>query len=268
LRTLVALSEQPGLPVGSEFARAAAAAAAIGTWLGDYSTARRMGELSVAAWASLDNLWGFADAVGTLAFATIEVDPQKALGLNEQSLRAYREIGDIAGEGQALLGRATPSALGGLSETRETLERSLHLLRQAGDEYFALFCSIFLGRVKLLMGEVWEVSANIGTCSRRHASSDSFWGSRLGSITWPRWLCGLAMSRGVFGSERLPVASRTSSEAESRRALAAVSIHSQSVANGCQLKRSSRVAAGRAMDIDSAVDDALEVEPPAQVMPT
>jgi hypothetical protein len=53
------------------------------------------------------------------------------------------------------LGRATAQfALGRLSETRESVERSLELLRQAGDHYFALFSSIFLGRIKLLMGDI------------------------------------------------------------------------------------------------------------------
>ena len=62
----------------------------------------------------------------------------RALELNQESLRAYREVGDIAGEGQALLGRATAEfALGRLAETRETLERSAELLRRVGDAYFA-----------------------------------------------------------------------------------------------------------------------------------
>ena len=269
LRTLVALSEQASVQVGSEFARATAAAAAIGTWLGDYSMARRMGELSVAAWGQLDDRGGFADAVGTLAFATIEVDPRKALFLNDQSLRAYREIGDIAGEGQALLGRATAQfALGGLSETRETLERSIELLRQAGDDYFALFCSIFLGRIKLLMGEVvggvreyrgvLETSRKVGlllgvAVGLDYVAEMAVWAGdvpravRLGATAArikeelgggipPRM--GGALDPLTVGRERL------SSEAFGQE-----------------------VAAGRLIDIDSAVDDALEVEPPEHVPP-
>lgn len=270
LRTLVALSEQAGVPVGSEFARATAAAAAIATWLGDYSTSRRLGELSVAAWGQLDDRWGFADAVGTLAFATIEVDPRKALSLNDQSLGAYREIGDIAGEGQALLGRATAQfAHGRLSETRETLEQSLELLRQAGDDYFALFCSIFLGRIKLLMGEVaggvrdyrgvLESSRNVGlllgvAIGLDYVAEMAVWAGdvpravRLGATAArikedlgggvpPRM--GGALDPLTIGRERL------SPEAFERE-----------------------VAAGRAMDIDSAVDDALGVEPPERIPST
>jgi predicted ATPase/class 3 adenylate cyclase len=269
LRILVALTEQAGVPVGPEFARATAAAAAIGTWLGDYATARRLGELSVAGWTGTDDRWGFADAVGTLAFATIEVDPRKALILNTQSLNAYREIGDIAGEGQALLGRATAQfALGGLSETREALERSLVLLRQAGDHYFAIFCSIFLGRIKLLMGEmvegvgdyraVLETSRKVGlllgvAVGLDYVAEVAVWAGdvpravrlgataarikeELGGGVPPRM--GGALDPLIVGRERL------SSEAFDRS-----------------------VAAGRTMDLDTAVNDALEVEPPDRVPP-
>ncbi len=269
LRTLVVLTEQPGLPVGSEFARATAAAAAIGTWLGDYSTARRMGELSVAAWGQLDDRWGFADAVGTLAFATIEVDPQKALGLNEQSLRAYRAIGDIAGEGQALLGRATAQfALGGLSETRETLERSLELLRQAGDHYYALFCSIFLGRIKLLMGEVDGVREyrDVLKTSRKV-------GLLLGVAVGLDYVAELAVLAGdVARAVRLgATADRIKRELgggvppRMGGALDPLAVGRERLSSAAFERE---FAAGLAMDIDSAVDHALEVEPPAQFPPT
>jgi predicted ATPase/class 3 adenylate cyclase len=152
---LVTLSDRAGVSLGAEFAAATAAAAAIATWLGDYAIGRRMGELSVTAYRRLGDQWGLAEALGSFAFATIEVDVAVALALNHESLTIYRDLGDIRGEGQALLGRATAQfALGRLSETRESVERSLELLRQAGDHYFALFSSIFLGRIKLLMGDI------------------------------------------------------------------------------------------------------------------
>ena len=50
VRTLVALIDGSDSPDVPEFAPATAAAAAISTWLGDYATSRRMGELSVRAW--------------------------------------------------------------------------------------------------------------------------------------------------------------------------------------------------------------------------
>ena len=270
LRTLVVLSEQRRVPVGSEFARATAAAAAIGTWLGDYPTARRMGELSVAAWGQLDDRWGFADAVGTLAFATIEVDPQKALILNDQSLRAYREIGDVAGEGQALLGRATAEfALGGLSETRETLERSLELLRQAGDQYFALFCSIFLGRIKLLMGDVVGGVREYRGVLETSRKVDLLLGVAVGLD----YVAEMAVWTGeVARAVRLgATAARIKEELgggvppRMGGALDPLTIGRERLSSDAFERE---VAAGRAMDIDSAVDDALEVEPPEQVPPS
>ena len=270
LRTLVVLSEQQRVPVGSEFARATAAAAAIGTWLGDYPTARRMGELSVAAWGQLDDRWGFADAVGTLAFATIEVDPQKALILNDQSLRAYREIGDVPGEGQALLGRATAEfALGRLSETRETLEQSLELLRQAGDQYFALFCSIFLGRIKLLMGDVVGGVREYRGVLETSRKVDLLLGVAVGLD----YVAEMAVWTGeVARAVRLgATAARIKEELgggvppRMGGALDPLTIGRERLSSDAFERE---VAAGRAMDIDSAVDDALEVEPPEQVPPS
>jgi predicted ATPase/class 3 adenylate cyclase len=268
LRTLVALIEQPGISLEVEFARATAAAAAIATWLGDYSLARRTGEASVTAWAQVDDRRGFADAIGTLAFATIELDPAKALDLNDQSLTAYREIGDIAGEGQALLGRATAQfALGALSETRETLERSLALLQRAGDQYFALFCSIFLGRIKLLTGDVVggvREYRGVLTTSRKV-------GLLLGVAVGLEYVAEMALLAGdAARAVRLgATADRIKEELgggvppRMGGALDPLAVGRERLSpEAFDLE----VAAGRAMDIDSAVDDALEVEPPAQLL--
>lgn len=154
LRILVALTEQAARPQGTDFAAAAATAAAIGCWLGDYATARRMAALSMTAYRDIGDRRRHADALVSLAFATSEFDPAAAVALNDESLKTLRDLGDVRGEGQALLARATAQlALGRLSETREALERSLDLLRRAGDQYFELFATLFLGRVKLVMGD-------------------------------------------------------------------------------------------------------------------
>ena len=155
LRILVELSDTAPIPHGPEFAAATASAAAIATWLGRYDVGRRMGELSVAEYRRLDARWGLAEALGSFAFAMIESDVEAALRLNHESLTIYRELSDVRGEGQALLGRATAQfAQGLLEETRASLERSLELLRQAEDHYFALFCSVFLARINMLLGDI------------------------------------------------------------------------------------------------------------------
>jgi hypothetical protein len=114
-----------------------------------------MGELSVAEYRRLGDRWELAEALGSLAFSTIESDVEDALRLNHESLTIYRELADVRGEGQALLGRATAQfAQGRLADTRASLKRSLELLHQAGDYYFALFCSVFLGRINMLLGDI------------------------------------------------------------------------------------------------------------------
>lgn len=145
----------------------------------------------------------------------------------------------------------------------------LDLLRQAGDDYFALFCSIFLGRIKLLMGEVaggvreyrgvLETSRKAGlllgvAVGLDYVAEMAVWAGdvpravRLGATAArikedlgggvpPRM--GGALDPLTIGRERL------SPEAFEQE-----------------------VAAGRDMDIDSAVDDALEVEPPERVPST
>jgi predicted ATPase/class 3 adenylate cyclase len=154
LRILVALTERAATPEAPEFAAATAAAAAISCWLGDYATARKMGELSVTAYHRIGDRRGVADALVSLSRATIDLDPTTALALNQDSVATFRDLGDVSGEGQALLARATAQlALDHPSETRESLERAIELLRRTSDHYSEVLSTIFLGRVRLLMGD-------------------------------------------------------------------------------------------------------------------
>jgi hypothetical protein len=83
-----------------------------------------------------------------------------ALSLFDEVEELYRAAGDLAGEGQTHLGRATAQfALGRVADCRASLVRSLEILRRADDRYFELFTSIFLGRIEMLMG---NVDAGIG----------------------------------------------------------------------------------------------------------
>ena len=155
LRLLVDLSERADAPPGPGFAAATASAAAIATWLGEYGVGRQMGLLSVEAYRELGDRWALAEALGSYAFSMIETDVDAALSLNKESLTIYRELGDVRGEGQALLGRATARfAQGRLVDTRELLRASHERLVEAEDHYFAVFCSVFHGRVDLLMGDI------------------------------------------------------------------------------------------------------------------
>ena len=267
LRMLSSLAEHPGASDGREFASATAAAAAIATWLGDYAMGRRMGELSVAAYRRLGDRWGFAEAVGSYAFATIEVDPTAALSLNSESLKAYQELGDVRGEGQALLGRATVRfALGDLSETRESLERSIELLRQAGDHYFALFCSIFLGRIKLLMG---DVAGGMGEYRSVLESSRDL-DLRLGIALALDYLAEVAFragdtSRAVrLGATAVRLKEELGGGVPPRMGGAPDPLEvGRATLSPDEFER--EAAAGRNMDIDSAVAEAVAIQPPSSL---
>jgi hypothetical protein len=164
LRTLVSLVEQAGGTQTPEVAAAASAATAIATWLGDYETGRRLGALGVAAFREVGDRRGLADALGSFAFSLIEVDPQTALALILESSEMYRELEDVRGQGQGLLARATAQfGLGRLLDVRESLEESIALSHEAGDLYFEIFSRLFIGRVRLLMGEIPEGLAEYRT---------------------------------------------------------------------------------------------------------
>ena len=156
-RILVGLVDGAAPSDEPEFAMAAATAGYNAQWLGDHATGRRMGEVSAEAYRRIGDSSGLATALGILAFSTIEVDPLGALRMIEANLDLYRESGDLLQQGRYLGVRATAEyALGRLSEARASIELSVDLSRQAGDQFFALFAGIYLARIKLLMGEIPE----------------------------------------------------------------------------------------------------------------
>jgi predicted ATPase/class 3 adenylate cyclase len=156
-RYLVGLVDRAARSDGAEVAAAAATAAFNATWLGDFATGRRIGSVAADAYRSLGDRRGLAFALGTVGYSTIEVDPLRAMELIEDWLDLCRDIGDVQGQGQALLGRSNAEyALGRLPEARVSVERSIDLARQAGDDWFVMFASVFLARLKLLMGQIAE----------------------------------------------------------------------------------------------------------------
>jgi non-specific serine/threonine protein kinase len=156
-RFLVGLVDRAGRSDGPEFAAAAATAGYNAQWLGDHAAGRRLGELSAEAYRRVGDRRGLAFALGIVGFSTIELDPRRGLELAEANLELYQELGDVLQQGRMLVSVATAQfALGRLSDARASLERSLDLARQAGDQFFPLFVGIFLARIKLLMGAMPE----------------------------------------------------------------------------------------------------------------
>lgn len=269
LRILVALTEQAGAPEGPEFAAATAAAAALGCWLGDYETARRMGKVSVAASQRIGDRRRQADALDSLGFATTERDPAAALALNDDSLAAFRDVGDIRGEGQALLTRATAQvALGHLGEARESLERSVELLRRAGDPYCELFSTIMLGRIKLLAGD-----GAAGMCDYRSVLEMSRrLDLRMGIAAGLDLLAEVAIwtgdeARAVrlgAAAQRLKEELKGGIPPQAGGALEPLAAAREKLTPD-EFAREEGV--GRAMDLDSAIAEGLATRPPAQITP-
>jgi predicted ATPase/class 3 adenylate cyclase len=156
-RILVGLVDRAARPDGPEFATAAATAGYNAQWLGDHATGRRLGDVSAEAYRRVGDRRGLAFALGIVSFSTIEVDPLRALGLAEANLELYREMGDVLQQGRMLVGVATAQfALGHLSDARAALDGALDFARQAGDSFMPLFAGLFLARIKLLMGAIPE----------------------------------------------------------------------------------------------------------------
>jgi predicted ATPase/class 3 adenylate cyclase len=160
-RILLGLVDGAARSDGPEFAMAAATAGYNAQWLGDHAAGRRLGELSAEAYRRVGDRRGVAFAMSIVGFSTIEVDPLRALELAEANLELQRELGDVLQQGRTLVSVATAQfALGRLSDARASLERSLDLARQAGDQFFPLFAGIYLARIKLLLGAIPEAVAD------------------------------------------------------------------------------------------------------------
>jgi len=266
-RFLVGLVDRAGRSDGPEFAVAAATAGYNAQWLGDHAAGRRLGELGAEAYRRVGDRHGVAFALGIVGFSTIEVDPPRGLELMEANLELYRELGDVLQQGRMLVGVATAQfALGRLSDAQASLERSLDLARQAGDQFFPLFVGIFLARIKLLMGAIPEGIADYRSMLQTARELDMRMGIAFGLeyfgevAIWagdmPRavrlaataarikeelgggvspWIGGM-LEPLILGREQLPAA-----------------------------KFDREVAAGRVKDIDTAIEEALATPVPTSV---
>jgi predicted ATPase/class 3 adenylate cyclase len=258
-RTLIRLIDRADERDSPEFAAATAVAGFNANWLADLETAFRMGELSVSAYRRLGDRRALAEALSSLSFATIARDPVAAVVVNDESVALYRDLGDVRGEGQALLARATAQfVLGRMTDARATVERSIELSREAGDIYFEIFSSNLLARIKHVMGDVQSAVVTYRSTLERSRFMDLSIGVAMGLEN----VAELAIQGGdVERGIRLgAVAERLKEElgggapsrmvgaldplAEGRRRLAIADFERER-------------AAGRAMEIDPAIEEAV-----------
>ena len=246
---------------------AAATAGYNAQWLGDHATGRRMGEVSAEAYRRIGDSSGLAIALGIVAFSTIEVDPLGALGMIEANLDLYRESGDVLQQGRYLGVRATAEyALGRLSDARASIERSVDLARQAGDQFFALFAGIYLAQIKLLMGEIPEGIADYRAMLEMSRALDL----RMGIANLLEYFGEVAVWAGDMPrAVRLgATAARIKEELGGGISPWISGVLEPLVVGREQLSAADfdrEVATGRAMDIETAIEEALATPLPTTV---
>ena len=176
-------------------------------------------------------------------------------------------MGDVRGQGQGLLARSNAQfALGRLSDARASVESSIDLARQAGDQYFALFAGLFLARLKLLMGQVEDGIADYRVVLETSNARDLRIGIAIGLeyfgevAIWsgdvPRAVRLGATAARIKEELGGGIAGRMGGALEplvfGREQLSAVEFDRE-------------VAAGRAMDIETAIEEALATPEPTMV---
>ncbi len=264
-RILAGLIERPDVPAGREFAGAAAAAAYMDTWLGDYLMAARMGELAVAVYRQLGDRTGLSDALGSLGFATIERDPNAALAMFDESLALARERADLGREGRLSLARAIALfRLGRLADARTSLERAVEFGRQTGDRYFEMMSRYPLARTKLLMGDTPAAMRDYRATLEEFQALDLRIGVAVGLDNYAE----VAVWSGDVrrGVRLAAAAARMKEELGGGPPANMIGAVDTLVVGRDKLgveEFEQEVAAGRAMDVDTAVAEALAAQAPA-----
>jgi predicted ATPase/class 3 adenylate cyclase len=267
LQILVNLLEQTVSSQSRELAAAAVTAGYIANWLGDYATARRFGEVSVAAYRRLGDRRALADALATFGFGMIEIDPSMALALTDEGLAIVQDLRDLRAEGGMRLVRATALLrLGRADDARECVERSIERAGAAGDRYIALFGTALLARIQLMTGNVPAAIATYRSILESSRAIDL----RIGIALGLEYFADLA----IWGRD-VPRAVRLGAAAERLKAELGGGIDPRMggamqplVVGRSQLAPGDferEEAAGNAMDIDSAIAEAVATPPPAVV---
>ena len=169
-RTILSrLIEASDASLGPAYARATSAATSMEVWLGNYEAGRLIGELSVEAYRALGDRHGLIEPLTSFGFAMIEVDPQRALQIIEESLDLARQVGDSRQAASIPLAQAVALfRLGRLADARSSLEDAVRLTEETGDRYFTMMSRYALARTKLLMGDTDDAMAQY-----RRALADS-----------------------------------------------------------------------------------------------
>jgi predicted ATPase len=259
---LARLVDHPDAPDGPELAWATGAATDMEVWLGNYEAGRRLGERGVAAFRRIGDRAGLVNPLTSYGFAMIEVDPEKALTLIDESLDLARDVGDARLEATIPLARAVALLrLGRFADARVSLEQAVEGSRRVGDSYFETMSRYALARTELLMGDTAKAMEDYASAIEDSRSRDLRLGVAVGLDNYAE----IALTAGdVRRAVRLAsAAGRMKEELGGGPPAQMIGATDPLVAGREQLgaKEFAReVAAGRAMDLDSTITEARALE--------
>jgi hypothetical protein len=136
-------------------ARATGAAASLAVWQSDYPASVPLAEESLRLFRQLGDLAGVASQLVSLGYASIVRDPVSARRLFNESIETWDAIGRPPATGQSLIGLAMPEMQSReVDEAARHLEEAGALFGRAGDEGMALIADGLRGVCDRLRGDL------------------------------------------------------------------------------------------------------------------
>ena len=121
---------------------------------GQEHQARELLQAGMDAFEALDDAWGYAWSLRYVA-STMEEDPERAIGLQQEATQRFREIGDLWSTAFSLYGLGTQFAsYDRLSEARAAFRDGRDLCRVLDDRVMAAHNQRGLGLVSLIEGDL------------------------------------------------------------------------------------------------------------------
>ncbi len=130
-------------------------AADLSSWRADYAAGLPLAEQSLRLFRELGDLHGIAAQLTNMGWPTIISDPARAHALFAESIAAYRQLGTPATMGHALIGIAMPEMQSRqLDAANEHLGEASTLFHDAGDETMAIIADGLGGLCMRLQGRL------------------------------------------------------------------------------------------------------------------
>jgi hypothetical protein len=201
-----------------------------------------------------------------LGFASVEADPDLALRVFDEALATAAELGALGGMGRVELGRTVALfRLGRLSEALESVERGRSLVREAGDVYFATMYGYVLARIRLRSGDPAAAMQELRATIEESRRQDLRMGVAVGLDNYAEMA---VLSGDVARGVRLAAAAARMKDELGGGPPASLIGGVDPFAVGREQLLSTeyerQITAGRAMDPESAVAEALAIPTPPE----